>query len=816
MLKTVNPIDTAQHLLDTYSLDKINFHDYLFPHYDFNTINISGNPKAGSFVEYSIDDHTIPGSKPHIGIVLNDQHYYLTSSQVFHILTPQTTIEKITPNLINFKIVNFVSPEFIPSLEGSSSEQLAKLSYILNVFTNFSFGMANELIRRDLPRKAYFQLAQTQKQGSATLSDLVSLFADSKAVKEILDFRSNPLAAPALLHITHSFVVNDPIHFRFLAPQTSLMDDIHSYLHPLSYQTTQNFLNPINLACSLLSIYQTDSRILLNKYGAVLGANERYRCFVLLSEDLTFQSLIQFIKYAIEYPHIKILAKLDTLYLPLESAIGSKSLYEFLVNLGVYNKTTNPVFSSEIYGQIKQSKLSGMVGQSLGELKPFCGLRQLILHDKDENRDLEIPSVVESIPAETVDVSPIYQITKGLAFSLRKISITQYRFNFFLPIPRQKLTKWMIANPISFSKLFAESLVQIPDQLPTYVTFKNRESQPRTCFRISFVFDYLESDSLSNPDVEVALDQFKHTQTLEEYLFDSRLSNTDNSKSGQKVFSKMLAVDKLRNLLKQKEQARLQEGLLMPEKDDPVSADSRAMFIDDTKALLDEYLSLYCQKQGISVIHRVMEVDRTESTDSRKSRRFKIFKWYANSYETFRQSGKMDMTNFIGSLKYVKPMKLQVGSKPVAGFKPLGLKSYASFNDWDYVESYVNNLQLLNHLSGKTLLSLKELIPKIGSNSNAFLQLKRRLKRYQTLKQLEDSEHTITALRCIVVDPPTAVIINDKAIYRNAKAYCMEFDLMVDVEVGEQELSYDIMVGDRLICSEILELDPVAGKIVIK
>ncbi|VEU23130.1 DEKNAAC104188 [Brettanomyces naardenensis] len=623
-----------------------------------------------------------------------------------------------------------------------------------------------------------------------------------------------------------------------------------------------------------------DSQKLLDKYGNLLNSDDRYRCFILLSDDPLFRNLIRFIKYTIEYPHIKMLAKLDTLSLPLEGGrVSPRSLYRFLISLGVYGEATNPILSSEIYGQIPQSHEPEMVCARLDELKPFRKIKPLVIYGKEAARrddkrkkeaakrndernderseeisetvgqsvegdavgqedrrgvvdlreemgkaaqllddqteeasttapesDRSVPSSSSSTfpspPPGPVVRSPIYQLSKSVAFSLQKLTLTKYLFNFFLPIPTDPLATWMVSNPINFSQLVEESLINMPNQLPRHANFRTTEHKMRPCFRISFVFDYLNSESLTDPDVEVKLDAFKHSQILEDSLFQGQLNGS------KKNVAKMLTLDKLQNLLRQKEQARLQEGLLNVDTDDDlqINLGTRQSLIRDTKLLLDEYLSMYCDHHDIAIIHRSLETEGVESTDSRKSRRFKIFKWYANSYDTFRQSGKMDVTNLVSCLKYVKQVK--VGLEGGGSMKPLGLTNYGCFTNWDYLESYVNNLQLLNHVRGKTYLNMRMLIPKMMSNSNAFLELRDRLRRYEGLRRI--GRESMGLLRCIIVDPAVKVSIDEEESCRNAKGYCLDLDMMVDVEeVG------DAMVGDRLIC-ELSEVDCVGGKVVVR
>lgn len=867
-----NYTKVADDLLTRFKISNARFADMVTNYKHYRLVNTSDGPKAGSFVEYTVNGTLKPA------IVLHDRHFYLTSSWMYYVLTPSGTVDRISPNQITFHISDFVDPDYIPFGESDLSEDLcrqklldytsddertsvAQLTYILNVMLGFTAKLTYEILSRSLQKAAYMLTAQTQKQNSVKLSEYIDIFMKSRGFSQFVS-PTNSLALPSLYYATHSLFMNDPIHCRFIRSHSSLRDDsIQSYLHPLEQGSSRYFLNAINLSRSLLSVYNSDPNVIFHDYKPIFSQTKKYQIFILLSEDARFRSFIDFIKYTIEYPHPKLLAKLKQIspqFCDANGEVTPESLYSTLVSLDIYTEESNPALSSGIYGQFKTTMASSMVCRSLGQLKPYSKLRLLTLHDKSENQQIVVnqtnitsvnpkkEALVEDTESDMADTlnpgqaksTQIFRICKNIAFSLKKMSMTKYIFNFFIPIPSRKIASWMISNPINFSQICQSgkhpidpSYIEMPDQLPVDDWFKNYNKKGWTCFRVSFPFDYLNAESLTDPDINVSIDRFKHTKLLDD-SFDPNLRDkpsdmypSSSNRTGRRMLARMVTQGKLCNLLKQKEHARWEEGMLKVDidpQDDVEDSDEYGdefppdKIVKEVRLLLDEFLSLYCQQKSIPVIHRSIPEDPTESQDSRKSRRFKIFKWYANSYETFRHSGRMDLTNYISCLQYLRPV--EVGEKVVNGVKPLGVTTYASFTSSDFMESYINRIQLLDFLTGTKFLELELLQSKLESNSNAFLQLKSRLKRYITLKQLKETlkDDPMVVLRCIIIDPPGLQIIGGVEGVQNAIAYCPELDIPVEIETDQSDLDRNVMVGDRLMCTEVCTLNPVSGIIKVK
>lgn len=875
-LKHVRSITAARFLSKNYNLQKTDVATFVFHQKNIYKVEVNGLLRAGSFVEYAVSD--IPGSEVECGIVLNNQQNRLTTAQIYYILTSDGRIDRIVLPQVNFMLPEFICTEKVIPLTDSELEKFsssqsifytkdacsppvllyfAKLAYTINTLIEFQEKLKSVIFSRELDEAAFIKFGQTQKQCSVSIHRFGSYLLKDDTLKYIITPHTNVMGLSALLYTVHRMMCEDPVHFRVNLHNSAIENDLKAFLNPIEQIDSHYFVNPINLVPVLHQIDQTSVQELEKNYKLILHKRLKYRIFVLLAEDLRFFNFIRFMKYTIEYPHERFLRKLafldDHASASGPARITPAQLYRLLIEFGIYNPNTNPVLSSGIYGVLKQSLVSNMRCSSLSQLMPYAQVDRVAIYDKSKNKELNIkvPSS-DKVKASVREVegmlkrgelkpdnasssnfvtklagiefpTVIYRIDWNLALAVRKISMTQYKFSFFVPVPRNNVKSWMISNPVSFPRLSDDELqgdlVGLYDQIPRDKKYRNTLPKPILSFKISFVFDYLKSESLIDPEIEVSLDSFRHTQMLE---------RIDISKeSDRRKIMRLATRDKLDNLLKQKEHARLQHGLLRLNPDSENNGLSSQTcsqsglsghMVSEVRFMLDEFLSLYCRKRGIPVISRSIDVDRIVSADSRKSRKFRIFKWYANSYDSFRQGGSLDLSSFVSGLRYLKPMKISI--RPNGEMAPLGLSHYASFTASDYLESYVNRIQVLKYLTHDKMLDMRTLQPKIQSNCDAFLDLKRRLRRYITLSGLKRSIETqfgrMRLFRCVVVDPPYTTLICGIKRTMNAKAYCIDLDLMVEIDLAEKSISRNLMVGDRLICTRIIEVDSIGGQLTLR
>lgn len=876
-LQRVRPTIAARFLFKSHNLQKTDVASFVLHQKNIYNVELKGLPKPGSFVEYNTSH--IPGSQVGCGIVLNDQKSRLTAAQIYYILTPDGRIDRIAPPQIGFIIRDFVCCEKIEQLTDSELQKLsscqsvfytrqvsspstllyfAKLAYVINSLIAFTEKLRNVMASRKLDEAAITRFGQTQKQCSISVHRFGSYLLKDDTMKYIISPLTNTLGVPALLYTIHLVMYEDPVHFRVNSHNSAMETNPKALLNPLEQIDSHYFINPMNLMPVLSQIDQARAEELEKKYKRILIKRLKYRIFVLLGEDLCFFNLIRFMKYTLEYPHKRFLCKLSFLNehpsVSDHLGIAPAYLYRLLVEIGIYNRTTNPVLSSGIYGELKQSLVPSMRCSSLSQLMPYIQVDRVAIYDKSEDKELQIAvpynskvkvrvseveamlrkgalslnnanssNVLVSNAAGIEFPAVIYRIDYNLGLSVRKLSMTQYEFSFFMPVPRKSIKRWMISNPISFPRLsdyeFQDSLVDLYDQIPKDKNYKNSSRKPILSFKISFLFDYLKSESLTDPEIKVTLDSFRHTQMLE---------RIDSSKeSDKRNITRLATKDKLDNLLKQKEHARLQQGLLKLDREcenigflPPMASQSgfSSHVVLETRHMLDEFLSMYCEKNHIPVISRSVDVNQSESTDFRRSRKFRIFKWYANSYNSFRQGASVDLSSFVSSLKYLEPMK--IGIHPKSKMAPLGLSHYASFTASDYLESYVNRVQLLRHVTHDEMLDMRRLQPKIQSNSDAFLDFRHRLRQYVILSGLKRSIETqfgrMRLFRCVVVGPPYTTLIGGIKKTMNTVAYCIDLNLMAEIDLTEKGISKNLMVGDRLICTKVVEIDPVGVRLVLR
>mgnify|MGYP004706216093 FL=1 len=925
-------------------------------------------PKSGSFIHFKNINNKNNNLDTNFGIVLNDINYSLSNFIKLNVLLPNGNIIEIDSSNIIFLIDEFINKSEMKILLKNtnrndinfqfSKTNLIHLTLTLNIFLLFFIEISNKLLQLDLIRTNYFKNAEINYQSSLNLINFTNqLYANSKTIQNLTNIKINPFGIHSLLLSVHFLIYNDPIHFRFLN-NNNINNNNNNYnnnLNPLNQLTSNYFLNPILLSQNLENIYIQHNDLINRAYYDILKKSNNFQLFNIYKSDENFKRLILLIRYSIIYPNDKIFNKLSNL-LPIEEEINARVLYNYLIEIGIYNLNTNPILSSGIYGfNIKNINDISLVIENINELqysfnknmlndllpKHLRSFKPLKLIENDNidefNRTDEITETNEknkfrnrnfsdsfikyinkSLPIiwndeninhdknnlndnNTLDVNyiqgdtdndnytepieipknrTIYKLDDNIAFSVDYLSMTMYKFNIFIPIPDQSPNNFITTHePINLNKDTKGNL----DSFPKINFFNHSIRINQPCIKLSFIHNLIDSNSLTNPKIKVGIDCFKTMEKADDEWFVNR--NVMNLNGSKRKMNCWLSLNKLLNFLIEKEKSRIRLGYLKTYKNFDKNDDNLRYFtdninnreinhkhlndndqydenifkdkkwiIDNLRLVIDENLSRFCNDKKISVINRSLNKIINNSIDYRIFKKFKIFKWYANSYETFGfqlSSNPGDLTALVGCLSFLGKCEVQISNRNMSidgnfnnnnnsmiqkGYLPLGLKYYSSFTLYNFMETHLNLWQLFRYLIIETIEKLKdnnidikwdpnrlekvteEHFNKCVSQSEGYIEIINKFNRYEILKNIEKEENDkniisdgtninkdneFTLMRCIVIKIEKERIIG----------YWVDKDIEVELDM---ELNNKITIGDRIICSKIVTIDAIEDKIVLK
>ena len=876
-------------------------------------------PMSGSLVHLKTTDDIESSLSNSFGIVLNDLNFSLSKVSTYRVLLPNGEITEINADHILFTIPMFIRREMMKAMLIDESvlpvEHLLHLTYTLNVFLLFFTKMVNVILKKDLIRTLYLKSAFMNYQSSLNLTLFsIGMYDYSKSLRNTLDIKTNPMGSHVLLLSCHFLIYNDPIHFRYIKSKNS----IFNLLNPMNQVTTKYFYNPILLSQNLENIYAQPIDLIVRSYFGILKKSNEFQIYNILKTDENFKRLILMVKYSIVYPDSKLVNKLKAL-LPIDvsTALSPKVLFEFLVKIGIYDKDTNALISSGFYGlnmydptdlslpvkNVNELQYAYHKGQSFHELpKSLQRMKPLkpVGDEKKEggkfaNRSYS-NSFLDVIQDSKLKIWPkslvrnrrtVYKLTKTIAFSVSQESLTNYRFNIFIPIPNQSPNE----------NITVQEPIQIDNNVVTFPKLEKfnhalRINQP--CIRLTFNHNLIDSDSLTSPNIKVGLDSFKKIENIDEEWFKNR--NFSSLKGSKKKLDCWLSLNKLMNLLIEKEKSRVRLGYLKTFGDFDESnrnfLNFKTFFIDnksnedgsdiklenvsntnsaaDThnsttvgggnllnenenymlrdkrwitenlKLLIDENLSRFCSEKGVNVANRSVAKRILNSVDYRVFKKFKIFKWYANSYETFNfqlSSNPGDLTAYVSCLAFLgegsyffnNPKGTAKNITNENGYTPLGLKHFSSFTSLNYIETHLNLWQLFRYLAIESFelvedrnkqnwdpLKLDKVTNshynKCLSQTEGYLEFINRLNRFEVLRNIQKDVsggtniHGYMLMRCVVTSITQERIIG----------YWFEKDIEVEIIVDSSSSKSKTMIGDRLLCSEVVSVNPLEDVIVVR
>lgn len=873
---------------------------------------LNASPCFGSLVHFKSGQTDSSDFTDNFGIVLNDLNFSLSTPSKFNVLLANGAIKEIYHSEISFVLPKFINRGLVKNELNDTSvldkELVVHLTYTLNVFLSFFIDICNDILSKDLIRTIYLKSSFINYQSSLDLKKFTTdLFNESKSIRNQLSLKVNPFSCHALFLSCHFLIFNDPIHFRWVESKTTLFNK----MSPLNQLTTRYFKNPILLSENLENIFMQPNDIIYKSYFYILSKSNHFQIFNILKSDQNFKRLILLIKYALVYPNEKLLLKLKHL-LPIEGDLTPKLLNDFLVKIGIYNGSTNPILASGIYGfnmqnpsdlslsvqnidELQYSENRGIQSDQLPKyLQRFKPLKHLEItlegnlnkvkeKFKNKNYSNEFIKMLNEVKTKAWPFfklktkRKVYAITKTIAFSVDQISLTNYQFNIFLPIPNQSPNE----------NITIQEPIQINQNIKSFPKLENfntalRINQP--CIKITFNHNLIDSTSLTSPNIKVGLDIFKKIEKIDEGWFRNRKVYSLNA--SKRKLACWLSLNRLLNLLIEKEKSRIRLGYLKTyeifneetksiqnfkkyfvtdksdeigngggnykksdltnerqTQEDPDISEStiyrnKSWIIENLKLLIDESLSKFCNDKDISVVSRSLDKQILNSVDYRIFKKFKIFKWYANSYETFNfqlSSNPGDLTAYVCCLSFLSNCKYSIGEKRKSGcYLPLGLSHYSSFTSLNFMETHLNQWQLFRYLMIESFDLIKDdkntwnpkLLDKVTSEhyykclsqSEGYIEIINKMNRFEVLRRIENQfqisggtngknphenhDDSLSLMRCIVTN-----ITADKVI-----AYWCDMDVEVEIRTDLDRVT----IGDRLLCSTILQIDPLSDVIVLK
>lgn len=335
--------------------------------------NSSEVPRPGSIVEFITNT-----SEVQLGLVLRAP----TSQFHFHnrmiVLAMNNDLVRVYPQDTTFVANEVFDSGWVESLEilqnrfNESFEPRIKLVQLVHYFLLSS----KEIIPlvREGSAQMYSHVASANGASPVTLLKLVNIYTSylNTQFKSLLD-------QSALLFAIHSLLCSDFKHWMVpgcMPLERSSNLSAWGYSNSIPYNMLY-FATPIPVMSSAHE-FLAFGELKLNKFddlvNRTISTRLKYDDLVLLFtiwEGTEFLPIIQMIRFAIIYPHPQLLKVLSKCSVLGDAPLTQRSLYDFLIALGIYenpqNYMTDPLISSFILGDLEPRSLAG---SSVKHLKP--------------------------------------------------------------------------------------------------------------------------------------------------------------------------------------------------------------------------------------------------------------------------------------------------------------------------------------------------------------------------------------------------------------------------------------------------------------
>lgn len=404
-----------------------------------NTMEI---PRPGSIVEFITNT-----SEVQLGVVLRTP-----SSQFSHfhnrmiVLAMNNDLIRVYPQDTTFVANEVFDAEWVESLDilqnrfNESFEPRIKLVQLVHYFLSSSKEIVPRV--REFSAQMYSHVASSNGASPVTLFKLVNIFTSYLEMK-----LKNILDQSALLMAIHSYLCSDfkhwmvpgcmpqerktnlsawgssnslPYNTLYFATPTTIMASAHEFM-AFGEQKISNFNNLVNRTMSARPSY--DDLVLL----------------FTIWEGREFLSIIHMIRYAIIYPHPQLLKQLSRCTALGEAPHTQRSLYDFMIALGIYenpqNYMTDPLVSSFILGDLDPQVLAG---SSVKHLKPST-----VCNFAESARKSTLKDHFGHLRRRNYFNDHVIYILPGLkqcvAVSLEKANTRRYSINIHIIDPATKL-----------------------------------------------------------------------------------------------------------------------------------------------------------------------------------------------------------------------------------------------------------------------------------------------------------------------------------------------------------------------------------------
>lgn len=634
-----------------------------------------------------------------VGILVKEQRYYLTNKGYpspeeedlgsnMMIITPNSELIPIKPDDIHLSIDNFIPRNVFNStatktadINEDTATTTASLVYTLNVAMD-QVEILHKLIKsRYILDQIYMVLAPLKcQQRIITMDQIIQtgLQANDWLRRK---YESSWVFKYSLPLALHRAITEDPIKFRVMSESFKL----DSLIPEIGLDNThaKYIVNHVKLVNTLENVIQMSSKD-LNQFSHIWnyqGDGDNFNIVKHMNLNKSFGNLVKFMKYSVFYPNEQ-LFKFLTPILPnanqknVYDSLKARDLYsdnnatnnglDFILQSGVHDHSQ---FIEEFHEQKMEDNITGMQNQM-----------QYILNNPN----------TASNKSKIDPKRQCYQFSPNLFFSLEKINLTSHKVNLLIPAPH--------SNP--FDK-------------ETKLTSKKNG---KIFIKCSFVHNLLTKPTIG--EIEVSLDHLINYTSVDKQWFtqhpqaqspeqqeQQQHENLSRGSFNERKMKCWVSLNRLENILYDWQKGRLSQGHI------PIPNDNLDKFTQmekSLKVLLNELLTKYCFQKGVKVNYKICDKIDVGSDDKIRFTKFKLFKWFANSYETFQyviSSGHMRMNGstlggpsgdnmsldntwkaIMASLMYVVPMQNYFGkislndSKKKFNNEIMGMKNgYAQF-----------------------------------------------------------------------------------------------------------------------------------------
>ncbi|KAI5950950.1 hypothetical protein KGF54_004024 [Candida jiufengensis] len=836
-----------------------------YPHVDAKDFQLiiddsnSNIPRIGSFVEFQDD------CKIKAGVVIQDlQAKFDERFNHLLVLTTDNSILQIKPTNIKFHLYKLIQDDIIDyhsiivnRHDPAQQDRDMVLSYLKN-FINESLIYKNKI--SPLFNNLHSQFSQ-RKIAPISILDIV----DALKLKEsdVMRFGSSLFWQHVFLYSIHWNMIDStnwlvPNYFEANSVSNLALWQHSNDYHSISQYYVNSEKNQSNIH-QFLHNFQNESYIEeVQKFLAKLGemTKEEMNIYMKVFEGRHFVDVIEVMKFAIIYPHDSILKELSKLNLTTVTDI-----YKLLVDLKIYDNTTNIYLSSGLFGATRQLNVS--------DTSQINNNPRSLFNAKDNFKHLRTKKfyhdhVIYGLGEE--DESSQFGV------SIETVNSRKHIVSVHIP----DLISFIPPDSLVFRNIFENSFIKnntsvqnelFPANLKnkrsfnTYANFhendevwenidapkkKRRNISEVTCLTISFQFNSFETNSFEsfNDKISVSFDSISNvtvknvnnrilqkclTGQLEPSFFKLLRMKRDKQEETEDKDVHLNKVD-IHNLnyiyhvMKSFFKSREFAGSAS------VGSKSQADFmIDETKNFANCLAAEFFSQNNVPVVIRLQDLDQNEYSSD------EVLVEHDNmlipAFDSERYSHSIMAKNVNGYIsenaKVISNNYLAPATKNLINFErnlPMGFNrgSVDIINVFDSGEALLNQYQLLSYMH--YLLSLQmdtiERIQKYNhlkslgynlqgpftqSQLSALIKQDDKIWNYQMnkFKKLRSLQEKPESLQCVVT--------NIKQRDRNqvlCQAYCFELGIEIDAITKNQ----DIKVGGKLQVDEIINIDPINGK----